>query len=103
MIVRHVERPFDRQAPFTTEIAFEARLGPSRDDRHEVIAFADLLADLLIPGVAAPELALVEPDIEAKARQRIADGPRGLAVVGGITQENGSRHKRIPDRLRSKV
>jgi len=77
-----------------------ARLGARRDYRHEVIALANLLADLLIPGVAAAELALVEPDVEAKARQCIAYGPCGLAVIGGITQENGRRHKRIPERLR---
>ncbi len=85
VIVRHVERALDRQAPFPAEITFEARLGSRRDDRHEIIAFADLLADLLVPGVAAAELALVEPDIETEARQCIADGPGGLAIIRGVT------------------
>jgi hypothetical protein len=37
----------------------------SGDDRNEERAVTDLIADLAIPGVPAPEFALVKPDLNA--------------------------------------
>jgi hypothetical protein len=55
------------------EAALLARLRAGRDDRHEQRAFLDLPADRRIPRVAAAQLALVEPDVEACSTGRVAD------------------------------
>ena len=81
------KRALDRQAPLAAKIALVPRLGSRRHDGHEVIALADLFADLLIPGVAPAQLAFVQPDLHAELRERIADRSRGLAVFGCVAQE----------------
>src|SRR5580698_9061468 len=94
MIVRHVESAFDREPPFSSEVTFRAGFRLGGNERHEVVAFADLLADLLIPRLAATELALVVPNFETQRAQRIAKGSRGLAIPRGIAQEQGRRRTR---------
>src|SRR6201999_818735 len=63
MIVRHVECSLDRYPPLAPKVAFGPGLGLCRNQRHEVIAFANLLADLLIPRLSPAELALVVPNL----------------------------------------
>jgi hypothetical protein len=71
-------------APFEPEIAFRTRGGVRRDDRDEQCAVADLLADLQVPGVATAQFALIEPDLDARRSQRLADALRGLCILRGI-------------------
>ena len=55
MIIGHIESSLDSQPPFPTKIALMPGLGLGRHQRHEVIAFANLLADLLIPRSPPPK------------------------------------------------
>ena len=84
MIISHVKRPLDGETPFAAKISFMPRFGLRRNDRHEVIAFADLLADLLIPDISAAQIAFVVPDLEAESRQRVPEHARSFAVRGGV-------------------
>ena len=86
----------DGQAPLAAKVPLVAGFGARGYDGHEVIALADLLANLLIPGVAPAQLALVQPDLDAELRQRIADRSRGLTVFGCIAQEYRCRQRAIP-------
>jgi len=56
---------FDGEVPFVPKIALKSLLGVLRDDRNEEGAVVDLALDLVIPGVSAPQLALVEKDLNA--------------------------------------
>src|SRR6516162_4607567 len=51
----------------------------------------DLIADLAIPGVSAPELTLIKPDIDASGPESVADPPRRAHILRGVTQEHRSR------------
>ncbi len=75
-IIGHVMSALDRQAPLTSKIALGPRIGMSGDDRDEQCAVVQLLADLPIPGVPAPQFALVEPDLDARGAQGLADPQR---------------------------
>ena len=46
--------------------------GVGGDDRNEQPAVVDLLADLAVPGIAAPQLALVEPDFDTGGAECLA-------------------------------
>jgi hypothetical protein len=50
----------------------------------------DLLADRRVPCIAAPKLTLVEPDFDPNGLQARADPLRGLGVLGGVAEKNGS-------------
>jgi hypothetical protein len=49
VIVGHIEGPFDGQSPLSSKITFVPGLGLGRYECHEIVAIANLLADLLIP------------------------------------------------------
>ena len=91
LTVRHVVRAIDRKLPFTPEVALQPRLRRARDDRHEQRAIVDVPPDLPVPGIAAPQLALVEPDLDAGGPERVANVPRGLRILRGVAQEYGLR------------
>jgi len=60
----------------------------------------DLLANLSIPGIASPQLTLIEPDLNAGCAQCIANPFRRLGILRGIAQEYGaSRCARLSWRL----
>ena len=88
-VIGHVMGPVDCELPLPPEVALLARVGVGRDNRHEEPAFPDLPADLLVPGVASPQLALVVPDIEAGDGKGVAEGPGSLAVLRRVADENG--------------
>jgi hypothetical protein len=48
------------------KIAFEPLLGVLGDDGNEQGAVMDLMPDLLIPGIPAPQLALIEKDFDPR-------------------------------------
>lgn len=54
-------RAIHGEFPFEAEVSFRTRMGVLRDEGKKKRAGPDLLADRLIPGVPAPQLALVEP------------------------------------------
>ena len=91
MIVRHIEGSLDGQSPFPAKIAFVPGLGLGRHQRHEIIAVANLLADLLIPCVPATQLAFVMPDFEPIGRERIPDPPCCLSILRRVAQKNADR------------
>ena len=79
------------EPPLQSEIAFQARLGALGDDRHEQSAVLDLLSNLLIPGIPSPQLALIEPNLDAGGAQSVADAARRVRFLTGVTQENRPR------------
>ena len=63
---RHEMRAIDRQLPFQAEIALSSSTSVGRDQRDEERAGFDLPANRRIPGIPAPQLALVEPHFDAR-------------------------------------
>ena len=62
-----------RQVPLKAEIAFMPRGRVGRNDRNKEGAVVDLAPDLLIPGVPAPQLALIEKDLDPGRTQCLAN------------------------------
>jgi hypothetical protein len=93
-VVGHVQRALDGELPLAAEVAFAACLGARRDDRHEIRAGADLVAQLGIPGLAAGELVLVEPDLEARGCESVAQRARRGPVSRGIADEDRVERRR---------
>jgi hypothetical protein len=71
----------NRQLPFETEVPLTAIVRGVREDREEQGAGLDLLADQLIPGVPAPQLALVEPNLDSAGSQRLANPLGSLRIL----------------------
>jgi hypothetical protein len=83
----HHVRALVSKIPFETEVAFVPRGCIGRNYRDEECAVVNLAANLLIPDVPTPELALVQKDFNARGSQRRADPLRRLGILGGITQK----------------
>ena len=66
-------------------------MGVAGDHRNEDSASLNLLADHLIPGITAPQLALVEPDLDAGRAQCLANPLRRLRVLRGVAKEYSAR------------
>ena len=66
----------------------------ARHDRDEQGAGLDLAANLLVPRVAAAQLVLIEPNLDAKAAQRIGDPTRSVGIFAGIAEKD-SRWNRL--------
>ena len=81
LLVHDIAGPVHRYRPLAAEVPLIALFRIGRDNRNEKTAVIDLLADLLIPGVPAPQLALIEPHLDASGPQRIAKSPYGLGVL----------------------
>ena len=64
---------FDGEVPLVPRIALEPLLGVLGDNRNEERAVVDLVPDRLIPGVSAPQLALIEKDLDAGRTQCLAN------------------------------
>ena len=77
------DRPLEPKVPFRT------RCGVSRDDGDKEGAVAYLVADLLVPGVAAAQFTLVEPHLDARGAQRLANAPRCRRILRRVTEEYG--------------
>jgi hypothetical protein len=48
----------------------------------------DLLANLAVPRIAAPQFALVEPDFDARCPECFADTARRISILRGVAQEH---------------
>ena len=71
--MRHVQHAPRGEVPFAAEVTLGSRIGVRRDHRNEQRAVVDLLLDLRIPGVAPAQGVLVEPDVDARGPQGLAD------------------------------
>lgn len=89
MVVGHIEGSLDSEAPLPSKITLVSGLGLGRHERHEIVAVANLLANLLVPCIAAAELAFVVPYFKSKGRERIPDPSRSMTILRGVTQKNG--------------
>jgi hypothetical protein len=69
------------QLPLPAKVAFQTLLCVTGDDWNEECAIPFTGSDRLIPGIAAAQLALVEPDLDARGPQRIANARSGLCVL----------------------
>jgi hypothetical protein len=70
-----------RKVPLQSKVALVPRGCISRDDGNEERAVADLVADLLIPHIPAPQLALVEPDLDARSAKCLANLLGGVGIL----------------------
>ena len=70
--------------PLEPKISLVAIVRGVRDDRQEQGAGLDLLADRGIPGVPAPQLALVEPNLDSGGSQCLANPLGSLRVLGSV-------------------
>ena len=64
---------FDCKVPLVPKIALEPLLGVLGDNRNKECAVVDLVPDLLIPAVSAPQLPLVERDLDTRRTQSLAN------------------------------
>ena len=65
-----------------------------RDDRNEKGALIDLFANLPIPGIPSPKLALVKPDVDAGCAERLRNALCGCRIFGCVAQEDCTRGRR---------
>jgi hypothetical protein len=79
-----------RQLPLTPEIALRARLGARGNDGQEQRAIPDLPANILIPGIPAPKLVLIEPDFQTVALEGLGNAPRRGGVLPRVAEEDGA-------------
>ena len=69
------------EIPLKTEIAFAPRGRVCGNDGNEERAVVDLPPDPLIPNIPAPQLALIEKDLDAGRTQCLANILSGLRVL----------------------
>src|SRR5882672_10286983 len=81
-------RTVDRELPLQSEIALGATLGVCGDDWNHQCAGLDLPADGRIPGIAAAQFALIEPNLDSRCAQRIADSGRGFGILLRVAQKH---------------
>ncbi len=80
-LIRDISLAFYSELPLPAEIPFKSGLGMGRDNGNEKRAVTNLIANLAIPGISAPEFTLVEPDLDTSGPQRIADATRRVGVL----------------------
>src|ERR1700746_2104 len=87
LVAGHPVATLIREVPLEPEVPLATRRSVRRDDGNEERALADLATDLLVPHITAPQLALVEPDFDARGPKRIADATRGIGVLRTVAEE----------------
>jgi hypothetical protein len=93
----------DRQFPFQPKISLGPSLGIRGNDWNHQSTGLDLPADGGVPSIPAPQFALIEPNLDARGTQSVADFSGGFGVLLGITQKNRSirsSHAQIPLEIR---
>src|SRR3984885_4911662 len=80
-------RAIDGEFPLESKITLEPLLGMLRHDRHEQGTVVDLVADLLIPRVPAPQPALIEKNLDVRRTQRLANLLSRLRILRGVAQK----------------
>ena len=81
----------DSELPLKTEISLVALVRVTGDDWEEKGASLDLPADRLIPDVPAPELALVEPDLDTCSAKCLADRLGSSRILRRVADEDRGR------------
>jgi hypothetical protein len=81
LLLGHVVRTLHGELPFVPKVTLKPVLGVMGDNRNEEHAVADLAPDLLVPGVATAQLALIEKDLDTACAQRCGDFPSGLGIL----------------------
>ena len=74
-------RAIDRELPFEPEVPLGPLMGVFRDDGNKERAGLDLLADRLIPGIPASQLALIEKHLDAGRTQGLANLLGSLRIL----------------------
>ena len=87
-------RLLNGQLPLEPEIALAAPLHVPGNDRDEKRAGINLLSDLLVPGIAAPELILVKPNLDAVAAQRLGDATGGRGILTRVAEKYRATFRR---------
>jgi len=87
LIGSHKVRPVNCELPFRAEVSLDACVRILGDDRNKESTAFDLLADRSIPGVPAPKLALVEPDLDSGVSQACADPLSRRGIFRGVAQK----------------
>ena len=67
--------------PLEPKIPLGAIVGGVRDDRDEQGTGLDLLADRGVPGVPAPQFALIEPNLDSRGAQCLANSLCGRRIL----------------------
>src|SRR5579862_7774568 len=88
--LRHQVRTLIGKVPFEPEITLGACLGTAGNDRDEEHAGANFATDLLIPGVAALQLALIEPHFDASRPQAFRDSAGSFRILRRVAEKDGS-------------
>jgi hypothetical protein len=86
-IASHTLRALLGERPFDAEVALAARGRIGRNYGYKERAVADLLSDLLIPDITAPQLAAVEPHLDSRRTQTLANELCHLRILRGVAQE----------------
>ena len=74
-------RAIDRKLPLASEITLITGFRMGRDKGYEQPAVVDPLANLAIPSVAAPQLALVEEDLDPTCAQCLGNLLGSLSIL----------------------
>src|ERR1700683_5554780 len=82
-------RAIDCELPFEAGITFGPTTRVFRYERNEQRAGLDLLSDRVVPGIAAAQLTLVEPYLDARGAQGFTDALGGRGILGGVAEEYG--------------
>jgi hypothetical protein len=86
----HQVASVDRELPFEPKVSFASIVSVLRDYRNEQRAALYLAANRHIPGISPAQLALIEPHLDARGAQRVAQLLRSFGVLGGVAQEHRS-------------
>jgi hypothetical protein len=89
LLLGHVVSTFDGELPLVAEIPLQPLLRMLRDNWNEKSAVVDLAANLLVPHVPAPELALIEEYLDAGGTQSRANSLRSLSILRGVAEKYG--------------
>jgi hypothetical protein len=81
LVGRHQVRAINRELPFEAEVPFDTRVRIRGDDGDEESAVVNLRADLPVPGFSAPQLTLVEPDLDPGGAKCLANLLRSLRIL----------------------
>ena len=81
LVLGHVMGAFDGEIPLVPKVTFKPLLGVLGDNRDKEDAVVDLVADLLVPRIPAPQLALIEEDLDTTGTECIADLVRRLGIL----------------------
>jgi hypothetical protein len=96
----HITGSVCGQSPLASEVPLIAAFRISRDNGDKQMAVVDLLPDLAVPGIAAAQLALVKPDLDAACAECLANPLDSLRVLRGVASEHRSRRcARRPRRI----